>query len=496
MTEPDKTAFDSEKSKDAQTPLIKTETPKTAPEKTDKSLTEKGETVEATCKTPESKAIFNSEFTNSITSRISQFTDDFRKRFCDSNGQPELKKIMDIFGLGKFFDSTSTTTTKTSAQATPKPAGTDKPQIQPITTPEPIKTSPSSITQSPPTKPASTASKTIPSIFDVSFDSGKSKTTAQLDKSKQPSTIPERPTNAPSGKQFMAAMKSKFGTDYANPANQHKMEEFIMGEIARGNVPSFCRPENGKEITVYSYTTDKNGKKIIDKSKPSVTYKTSCDYVAIGSDKDYVRVPLTPLAIRSLEKYGWKIPTATMTDQTYANADKKLAGIGLVGTQADTQYMAGNGFIEKHNSKIEAQLTDAEKARLAKGQYLVAGHKKDIIISRYAIDHPRSLDFRGLYINGKPIQTNPAHEDTYRDYSHGFRSVYEKVVIRNPDGTTTTMNYNDALKDPKTATALNGAEGAIDASKGYDRDKIKENQLPGFYLPAQPKSSSPPSMVA
>ena len=440
-----------------------------------------GKAIEGAYKTPESRKAFNEEFFTSISDKLKQFTEGFRKNFCDSKGQPDLRKIFGIFGLEGLYDSTSKPATATANPAETTPATT-------APTTKPADAVPSSVPSSAPTEAPSSSPF---GNSGVTFDSGKSQ---PVSKPSEGATLPERPSNAPGGKKFMAEMKKRFGSDYANPANQRKMEEYIMGEIARGNVPSFCRPENGKEITIHSYKKDKNGnvirdnnrQPIIDPTKPSVTYRTACDYVAIGSDKDYIRVPLTPLAIRSLDKYGWRIPTATITEQTYAHADKKLPGIGLVNTEADTKYMEGNGFIDNHNTKIDGQLSYEEKNRLAAGQYLVAGHKKDIIISRYAIDHPRSLDFRGLYINGRPIQTNPAHEDTYRDYSHGYRPIYDKVVIRNPDGTSQTMSYYEALQNPQTATVLNGAEGAIDARKGYDRQKINENQLPYSNPPSQP----------
>lgn len=277
--------------------------------------------------------------------------------------------------------------------------------------------------------------------------------------------IPERPANALTGSQFIAA--TDFG-DMNSKENQYKMEQAIMAEIAKGNVPSFCRPENMKTMSMKG-----NGL--------TVQYKAGLDYLAIGSDNDFIRVPMTPILAQALsEKYGWGLPTREMTHAIYADSDVKLSGIGYItapkGTPENAEQqskMQGNEYIARHTTDINKQLGEGGLSRLREGKALVAGHKKDVVISRYAIDHPDSLDFDGLYMGGAPIQKGPAHESTYRDYSHGFRPIDGNVTVIDTNGKSVTLPYYQALKDPRIAAVLNGAEGAIDADQAYQKGKEK-----------------------
>ncbi|MGL5830551.1 MAG: hypothetical protein ACRCZE_00185 [Candidatus Altimarinota bacterium] len=275
--------------------------------------------------------------------------------------------------------------------------------------------------------------------------------------------LPERSPDAPTGTEFMRQMQKLGNMNFKG--TQARMEKLVEEEIAKGNVPSFCRPENMKTI-------DLKGA-----DGTTVKFQTTVDYLAIGSDNDYVRVPITPILAQHLsEKYGWGLPTRTMAHSIHDQADIQLTGIGLVNSDEDQEQMQGIGFIQKHNQKIEKQLGPDGLARLRSGKALVAGHKKDVIISRYVIDNPNgAMDYSGLYVNGRtPVQDTPAHEWTYRDYSHGFRPIGGNVIIAHPDGRTETMKYYDAIKDKKIAKILNGAEGAFNAYQAYHSTPVSQ----------------------
>lgn len=285
------------------------------------------------------------------------------------------------------------------------------------------------------------------------------------DQSESDQKLPERPSNAITGSQFMQEMQKLGNMNYKG--TQAKMERLVEAEIAKGNIPSFCRPENMKTMTMEGQDGTK------------VQFKAALDYLAIGSDNDYVRVPITPILAQTLsEKYGWGMPTRAMAHSIHDQADIKLMGVGLVNSEEDELQMQGIGFIQKHNSKIEKQLGPAGTERLRSGKSLVAGHKKDVIISRYVIDNPNgAMDYSGLYTDGRnPVQDNPAHEWTYRDYSHGFRPIGGNVIIAYPDGTTQTMKYYDAIKNAKIAKVLNGAEGAFNAYQAYRSAPVSDKK--------------------
>ncbi len=370
------------------------------------------EVVKSEFKSDEAKAVLAKQMEELLVKGAKDFSPEFRKKYFDEKGQPRLDQIMAMVGLDQ--------TLAGQFDADGKLRGDIKDgSYQPV-----IEIGPAA--------------------------SGK---------------IPERPTNALTGSQFIAA--NDFG-DMNSKENQYKMEQAMLAEIAKGNIPSFCRPENMKTMAMKA-----NG--------ITVQYKAGLDYMAIGSDHDFVRVPMTPILAQALsEKYGWGLPTRDMTRAIYANSDIKLSGVGYItapkGSAENLEQqtkMQGNEYIARHTADINKQLGEAGLSRLREGKSLVAGHKKDVIISRYAIDHPDSLDFDGLYINGAPIQQNPAHESTYRDYSHGFRPIDGNVTVIDADGKAVTMPYYQALKNPRIASVLNGAEGAIDADKAYQKGKEK-----------------------
>ncbi len=229
-------------------------------------------------------------------------------------------------------------------------------------------------------------------------------------------------------------------------------EKAILKQVEAGNVPDFLR--HPKEITV----TDKSGNTAVMKVMP--------DYLAIGTNDDFVRVPVTPVLAKTIaEKYGLALPTKKVVDDIYQNADIKLTGQGLVHDMSDTKYMDGNGFYLKHNKKISEQL--AGKPQDA----LVAGHKKDIIVSKYAQNNPDRLDFYGLFDkDGHAIQGahGGPHENTYVDYSHGARFICQDMVVNGKH-----MTYDQVLKD-KQLSGLLSDEGPVQTASIYKQPKYPD----------------------
>jgi hypothetical protein len=247
------------------------------------------------------------------------------------------------------------------------------------------------------------------------------------------------------GSEFFRTVLQASGNPKDRGVMGAERERAILEQIEAGNIPDFMR--RFKTITV----TDSAGNRAELKVMP--------DYLAIGTDNDFVRVPVTPLLAKALaDRYGLALPTRKVVDDIYQQADVRLVGRGLVQTKQDQNYMQGNGFYLRHNDLIERQLG-------GRGQgALVAGHKKDIIVSRYAETHPGGLDFYGLFdANGNPIQKDPAHENTYVDYSHGVRFISQEVIVNGKP-----MRYDDVLSDPRLAGLLSD-EGPVHAERVYKR---------------------------
>ncbi|MBU1105507.1 MAG: hypothetical protein KKB51_02470 [Candidatus Riflebacteria bacterium] len=251
--------------------------------------------------------------------------------------------------------------------------------------------------------------------------------------------IPIRPGAAGSGSEFMKR------TESMTPAQR---EQAILNEILAGNIPSFLR--EFKEIEV--------SRKLQDGKVHVIKYKVMPDVLAIGSDSDFVRMPMSPLAAQVIaEKFGCILPTTQMSDDIYKNAQTKLLPEPMSGGKYKNwqQRMTKNEFYTEHQSLVEAQ---CRKVGHQNGM-LIAGHKKDVIISNFLDSHKKNVIIYGWHDGrngGKPIQGYGwGHENTYADYSHGIRLIESEVEV---DGEK--MDIKDVLAD-RTLSKLLSKEGSV-----------------------------------
>jgi hypothetical protein len=83
----------------------------------------------------------------------------------------------------------------------------------------------------------------------------------------------------------------------------------------------------------------------------------------------------------------------------------------------------------KSNEAIERQLTLEKSFSVGK---LIAGHKKDIIITNKTSIGAKNVTIYGWHMkNGIPIQNINAksHDENYSDYSHGIRLIDEICIL-------------------------------------------------------------------
>ncbi len=245
-------------------------------------------------------------------------------------------------------------------------------------------------------------------------------------------TIPPRPEDAPGGRVFMKRIE-------ALPADERDMA--IRKELLRGNVPGFMR----RFVTIHTRT------KIGDDSELSATYDVSPDYLCVGSDEDYVRVPVTPMTAQAVaDRFGCALPTRKMVDDIYDQAAVKLAPLPL------TEQRQSVTSLLQHNGLIEWQ---REGHVLGK---LVAGIKKDVVVTNRLKEKPGRVAIYGWHrLNGEPIQPlSTVHTESYTDYSHGVRLIKQAVGLGDQ-----TATVEQVLSDPSLAQLLSD-EGVIE-SAGY-----------------------------
>lgn len=173
-----------------------------------------------------------------------------------------------------------------------------------------------------------------------------------------------------------------------------------------------------------------------------VIFYAAADYFAIGEPEDYVLVPLDPPTAETICRLkGWTMPTKKMVDLIFEQADCKLyaiaGGAGPWGPPYDSSMMSVERFAA-HSERVQAQLAEVEKPAAA----LLAGHKKDLVLSNAIEGHAGRLAYYGWFReDGSPIQGPyvgvTQHAATYYDYSHGFRAVLETCRV---DGVETPID--------------------------------------------------------
>ena len=244
--------------------------------------------------------------------------------------------------------------------------------------------------------------------------------------------IPPRPKNAIGGAAFMSNINSM------SLANR---ENAIYKEIASGNIPNSFRKINRITKTI----------KDTDNKNCVVELEVLPDFLAIGSDTDFCRIPMLPATAQKIATlFGATLPTSKISDLAWEFATVKLSPQTM---NPDASMTTVPVFIA-HNTLVES-------ARVALGKPLsapIAGHKKDIIITnRIATDNTKVYIYGWHYTSGTPIQSiSGAHNSEYVDYSHGVRMVNQEMTV---DGQLTKVR--DVLRDSKKHVLLSAENGTM-----------------------------------
>ena len=232
--------------------------------------------------------------------------------------------------------------------------------------------------------------------------------------------IPPRNSEAETGTAFMKRIDSL-------PLKERENE--IYKAISNGNIPDLLR----NTITMKAEFADSAG--IMHK----VVYEVTPDYLAVGNNQDFCRIPMNPYTAQKLaDLFGGSLITAKISDHIYSQAEQKLMPFNYVPVGNANELVTK---FEDHNSQIEKQLKDS----LGKHGQLVAGIKKDVILSARNLKQPSKVVIYGWHKpDSKPIQpVYSGHVYWYVDYSHGIRLMNNQVLI---DGKPCLLS--SVLKDP------------------------------------------------
>lgn len=243
--------------------------------------------------------------------------------------------------------------------------------------------------------------------------------------------LPSRASNALSGTAFMKKIARMDGG---------QREKAMVSEILKGNIPSFLRKLTAIDTKLTSGPY--RGK--------TLRYWALPDYIAIGSDQDYIRVPLNLHSIDKLsEQLDLSLPTAKMVDDIYVHANLKMTPAPVI----SKGNISATKNIALHNDLLNEQFA----VRHYTPGTLVAGHKKDVVQSRKVLRKPGSIAIYGWHRNAStPIQPlSTAHSAEYADYSHGIRLVSNQVKLGDQ-----ILDLRDIL-DSKSYASLLSSEGTI-----------------------------------
>jgi hypothetical protein len=239
--------------------------------------------------------------------------------------------------------------------------------------------------------------------------------------------LPARPTTAPTGSQFLKTIE---------PLPTDQREPLVITEILSGNMPPFLR--NLKPITVSA--------KDPDGTDHTASYYVTPDVLAVGSDLDFFRMPLTPVSAEKLAgSLGCSLITRKISDDIYQHSDMKLAPMPLtIKREAPDTFYQSNQLIEDERKGKPLGL-------------LVAGIKKDVVLTNRLNGREGHVAIYGWHkLDGKAIQPlYVGHLETYVDYSHGIRLIADTMIV---DDKPTTVQA--VLVDPKLSILLSD-EGPI-----------------------------------
>lgn len=248
-----------------------------------------------------------------------------------------------------------------------------------------------------------------------------------------------RPGRAPTGSEFVREIRG---------LSDDQRELAILEQALRGNLPAFLR--HSEPVTLAGRAA--GGVWV------AITLCVAPDYLAIGSDTDYLYVPMrltTALAVAS--HYDSLLPTRTMVDAIYAQARVHLQPQPL--PAGDT--MRTTGYYWRHSELVREQ----RQSFAEPPGTLTAGDKKDLVLTnRFWTNLGRVAIYGWHLVNGRPIQPlSTVHGARYADYSHGVRLISATAYVNGVAAPLLNL-----LQDPRLASLLSD-EGVIRNAAGLVR---------------------------
>ena len=243
--------------------------------------------------------------------------------------------------------------------------------------------------------------------------------------------IPARSAEAPTGSALVKRTMD---------LNGKARDTVVSAEVLSGNIPSFLR---------HLMPVQLSGKRP-DGSNVQVTICVTPDYLSIGNNRDFVRIPMgLPAAAEIADRFGFLLPTTRMVDAIYSQAGLHLEPSPM---EANS-LMRSTKYLWLHNQTVERQCAGVDRTL----NELIAGQKKDLVLSNRLRTYTGRVAIYGWHrMNGVPIQPlSTVHGAQYADYSHGVRLVSTTAFVNG-----VPQPLEKLLQDPRYAWIVS-SEGPI-----------------------------------
>jgi len=236
--------------------------------------------------------------------------------------------------------------------------------------------------------------------------------------------IPPRIAGAPTGSEFAQGVRDLSGA---------ARDRLVALQLLAGDIPQFLR-----HLVPVTLRGSSAGKPV------SVTVCVLPDYLALGSNTDYLFVPMgLGTALEIAGKFGFVLPTPKVVDAIYGASAVKLAPQPLT----PGEEMRSTPYLVYHTELINLQRASWPAPLGA----LTGGDKKDLVLTERLWRVPGRVAIYGWHrAAGEPIQPlSTVHGARYADYSHGVRLVSRTVYVNG-----IARRIESVLCDPALAPVL------------------------------------------
>ena len=217
-----------------------------------------------------------------------------------------------------------------------------------------------------------------------------------------------------------------------------QLEDYIAKTILEGNVPAPM-----KHFRKIVFRTPVIDSVEVLKKRHTIEMWVLPDYLSIGTDESFVRMPMGPLAAQRIaDSLNCILPTTYLVDRIAEVSEGHLDIFPF--RPLENRNSQPIVFQDSHNA-IQALY----KAKGYKFGQFISGLKKDVVLTCKILTQPGWERYEAIYgwhhPSGKVQQPLfIRHGNFYVDYSHGIRLIYRKIKV---DGKE--MDAREILESPQ-----------------------------------------------